>query len=610
MMTRSHAFPASHQPVGAPGDKPQRGSKALRVFLIASRLLPVILQAALLVMAIVRRSGLLIIMSATSCAMSAATAIQSLVGMRANHRTVQSSAPVAEKPPGGSAISSSHAASLTPEEAASSRIPPIRLCHMLGAGDDGPGLWRRCVRLWMSHRTRIADLTAPVGRLEDGRLLVLDLVRDGPHSLVAGTTGSGKSVLLESWCAALALCYPPDRLSFVFLDFKGGATFRNLSALPHTVGTVSDLSLQQARRALLGLERELRHRERLLAAHRAARLEMLDNPPPRLLVVIDEFNALRQSLPDYLPRLARLASQGRSMGIHLILATQSPTAEVPRTIQANIGTNVCLRVRDALQSTDLVGTRAAAFLPSSQPGTAVIEAGEGPVIARAPLPSPKTVAACQLSLRFLEAAGMHQARPRRLFTPPLPESCTLEDCASLLTADGGSAASTIPSPRSARTRKGLASTHVVGLADDGVMTHPALLDLSEGNIAVCGPSGRGKSVFCRLLHRLDPTIAVIDDADPLLDPLSTNPQARKLQARLANPSDRTAYAIHDPRLVRFPSQCAIRLFFPTGDRSADMLSGIPGTATANWDRADYSVPGRALLATASGWTTIQIAQSD
>jgi S-DNA-T family DNA segregation ATPase FtsK/SpoIIIE len=624
--------------------RPARMPRLRLVLLCVSRLLPVVLQAALVITAVISRSWMLVMMSATSLAMSVATTIESFAGLHSSSLWQQGSqdhSPVAEDADSSDGITTGTrqpGQTVSVEEAARSAIDAEPLARLLGlpetAGmptgirgsgasgrtadarcDDraahaqttagGIALWRLCVRHWYAHRHESAHLAAPIGRDGRGNAVVLDLVQDGPHALVAGMTGSGKSVLLEDWCAALALTYPPSRLNFVFLDFKGGATFRHLRHLPHTAGSVSDLSLAMAKRALAGLEQELRRRERLLGRHHAARIEQLAAPPPRLLVVVDEFNALRTMLPDYLPRLSRLASQGRSLGMHLILSTQSPSAEVPRTMQANIGTSICLRVRDPLQSSELVGTRAAAALPADRPGTAICAGGGSTLLVRAPLPTDRTAQTCALARMFLTTCCRQNPTPARsLFTPPLPRRYTLERIRGMDTAQGN--AGTGPDESSSRRPEGLRPV-VIGLADDGVRTHPAVLDPSRGNIAVCGPAGRGKTHLCALLCRLLPDLEMADDVDTFLDPLCDDADATRLRRRLQDSRTRTVYAVRDPRLVRFPAQCATRVFFPTGDRSADMLAGIPATAMADWEQEDLSCPGRALLADDTGWTTIQIA---
>ncbi|GEN81649.1 hypothetical protein AFE02nite_33830 [Actinotalea fermentans] len=212
----------------------------------------------------------------------------------------------------------------------------------------------------------------------------LDLLTDGPHALVAGTTGSGKSELLQALVLGLALRHPPTELGLVLLDFKGGAGLRACADLPHVVGRVSDLDPEQAVRALEALAAELRRRERLLAAAGVSDLETLrgaagHRAPPRLLVVVDEFRALAEDLPDFVPGLVRLAAQGRSLGMHLVLATQRPAGAVTAQMRANLALRICLRVTEPADSHDVVDVPDAAALPARAPGRAVVRRADGRV---------------------------------------------------------------------------------------------------------------------------------------------------------------------------------------------------------------------------------------
>lgn len=210
----------------------------------------------------------------------------------------------------------------------------------------------------------------------------LDLIADGPHMLVAGTTGAGKSELLQALVLSLALRHPPSELGLVLIDFKGGAGLGLCRSLPHVVGEVTDLDPVEAGRALEGLAAELRRRERLLAAHAVADLEELrsrTHAPPRLVVVVDELRALTEDLPDVVPRLIRLAAQGRSLGIHLVLATQRPAGVVDAQLRANVAIRMCLRVADPADSSDVVDAPDAAAIGPDLPGRAVLRCGPGPL---------------------------------------------------------------------------------------------------------------------------------------------------------------------------------------------------------------------------------------
>ncbi|MDM8084657.1 FtsK/SpoIIIE domain-containing protein [Cellulomonas cellasea] len=234
---------------------------------------------------------------------------------------------------------------------------------------------------------RHSGLHAMLGRDASGPVSV-DLVRDGPHALVAGTTGAGKSALLRTLVLSLALAHPPERLAIALVDYKGGASFGPCADLPHVVGQVTDLDGHLALRALTGLRAELRRREHALAEAGCADVSAWwarhvpgagPTPPPRLLVVIDEFRALADEAPDFVPGLLRLAAQGRSLGMHLVLATQRPAGAVNADLRANIALRIALRVTDAAESLDVLDAPDAALLPANRPGRAVLRRGNGPV---------------------------------------------------------------------------------------------------------------------------------------------------------------------------------------------------------------------------------------
>jgi S-DNA-T family DNA segregation ATPase FtsK/SpoIIIE len=225
-------------------------------------------------------------------------------------------------------------------------------------------------------------LVVPLGRTGGGREYRLDLVRDGPHLLIGGTTGSGKSELLITLVIAAALAQPPARLAMLLVDFKGGTGVGITAALPHVLEHLSDLDATRAGRTLTALTAELRRRERLLAAAGATDHRDLDpddaRTPPRLLVVIDEFRALLDEVPAAGAVLARLAAQGRALGVHLVLATQRPAGAVGPDLRANVSARIALRVADPQDSTDLLAAPDAASIPRRTPGRALVRLGADP----------------------------------------------------------------------------------------------------------------------------------------------------------------------------------------------------------------------------------------
>ena len=475
--------------------------------------------------------------------------------------------------------------------------------------------WRTMVNNWINAGDTL-NATFAIGRRAP---FTIDLIQQGPHALVAGTTGSGKSILLQSWCLSLACSIGPDRLHFVFLDFKGGAAFRPLEPLPHTVGNVCDLDLAHATRALRALERELRRRERLASEHRVQSTAQLDNPEPRLLVVIDEFHALKDQLPHYMDRLVRIASLGRSLGMHLIACTQNPLGQVNADMKANMSINICLRVRDALQSIELLGDSRAASISPSMPGAAYCNDASSIEAFRCAAPR-NADALCHHAALAARFAGIEQ--PAALFTEPLP------DCV----AD--------------QHLEEMGHTIRFGMLDDGIELSDALLDLDSGNIGIFGASGRGKSTLLHLiarhirsrsgyllrltqlshgLYRTERTRSIpslppdgsvpatpqqlwlVDDADALLDPLSTERMAEELRTAIASPDITVIFTATSMRHVRVPEQCHKRLIFPKGERNEDLMSGIPPRLLEDIGHREASLPGRAVLISSGEGHLVQCA---
>ena len=225
-----------------------------------------------------------------------------------------------------------------------------------------------------------AGLGAPVGAGILGALRI-DLKADGPHFLVAGTTGSGKSEFLRTLAASLAASHPPDRVNLLFIDFKGGSGLGPLAGLPHCVGMLTDLGAAEVERTLVSLRAEVRRREELLARAFAPDLAAYESSPaagppiPYLVIVVDEFRILVDEVPGALSELMRIAAIGRSLGIHLIMATQRPQGALNADIRANVTTCIALRVQSGPESFDVMGSGLAAAIPIARPGRAFLIRG-------------------------------------------------------------------------------------------------------------------------------------------------------------------------------------------------------------------------------------------
>ena len=209
----------------------------------------------------------------------------------------------------------------------------------------------------------------------------IDLVAQGPHTLVWGKTGSGKSVLLHRLVASLCSRYSPDQLALVGIDFKGGATLSPLMAYPHGAGLLTDLTPAATSRVTASLRAEIIRREHLFAKHRVASWQDLPDSVvcPRVLIVVDEAGVVAHDAPELMSVLSDIASRGRSLGVHLMISTQRPH-HLPRNIIANCALRLCLGVTDADEASQYapdIPRHLLASLRHSPPGTVVIPANDG-----------------------------------------------------------------------------------------------------------------------------------------------------------------------------------------------------------------------------------------
>jgi S-DNA-T family DNA segregation ATPase FtsK/SpoIIIE len=280
-------------------------------------------------------------------------------------------------------------APLEPEEpgAASDLPTQVRLLDLIGRPDlESLDIESR----WLAALSRPPSLKVSVGAKAGRRPLVVDLKQSGhgPHGLIAGTTGSGKSELLLTLLTALALDHHPHQVNFVLVDYKGGTAMSVLADLPHTVGVVTDLDGRQTRRALMALRSEMTRREEILARHQVADIEKyhelgIAEPFPYLFIVIDEFAELRDrfknDLGEVLSEFVSVAQKGRALGVHLILAMQKPEGVVNDAIRANMRFRICLRVERAEDSRNVLNRPDAYLLPNRPAGRAYFQVGNNEI---------------------------------------------------------------------------------------------------------------------------------------------------------------------------------------------------------------------------------------
>jgi len=228
---------------------------------------------------------------------------------------------------------------------------------------------------WRKNRT-YESMKALVGQRAGGADCYLDIHEKyhGPHGLVAGTTGSGKSETLQTYILSLAINFSPDDVSFFIIDYKGGGMANLFEELPHMIGQISNLSGNQINRALLSIQSEKDRREALFANYGVKDIrdytKLYKNneatiPLPHLIIVIDEFAEMKKEEPEFIQEIVSVSRVGRSLGIHLIMATQKPAGSVSDDIWANSRFKLCLRVQSKQDSMDMLHKPDAAYLTQS-----------------------------------------------------------------------------------------------------------------------------------------------------------------------------------------------------------------------------------------------------
>lgn len=271
---------------------------------------------------------------------------------------------------------------------------------------------------WSAQRYA-SDIRCYLG-VSSGGSLNIGLSEHGPHWLLGGTTGAGKSQLLRSLVLSAALRYPPERLGLILVDFKGSAGLGPLAQLPHALSVLSNFDVSAVERALEFLRADIHRREVDLQAlgvnsyrDYLASCQAAGTTPryPELLIVVDEFRMLIDSMPDAMAELMRIATIGRSLGLHLVLATQRPQGAISQDIRANIATSICLRVASAQDSYNLLEHESAAYISAAHPGAGYVRLPDGHSLPfRAPLVDavPSTSDARPVQVLGLEEGGWRE----------------------------------------------------------------------------------------------------------------------------------------------------------------------------------------------------------
>lgn len=267
------------------------------------------------------------------------------------------------------------------ENALTKNITLFEMLNIIGVDDiDLKGNWAQS-QIYKS-------MAAPLGVKTKNEIVYLDLHEKahGPHGLVAGTTGSGKSEILQTYILTMATRYHPYEVGFVVIDFKGGGMVNQFKSLPHLIGAITNIDGKEINRSLMSIKAELEKRQRAFAENNVNNISnyirlykegKTNTPIPHLIIIVDEFAELKAEQPEFMKELISAARIGRSLGVHLILATQKPAGQVNEQIWSNSKFKLCLKVQTKEDSNEVLKSPLAAEI--KEPGRAYLQVGNNEI---------------------------------------------------------------------------------------------------------------------------------------------------------------------------------------------------------------------------------------
>lgn len=232
------------------------------------------------------------------------------------------------------------------------------------------------------------SMAAAIGVDSNDQIVRLDIHEKahGPHGMVAGTTGAGKSELLQTYVLSMCTQFHPYEVSFIIIDFKGGGMANQFRDLPHLNGAITNIDGKQIDRSLMSIKAELMKRQRLFAEYNVNRIDDYINlfkkgvakiPLPHMILIVDEFAELKSDQPEFMKELISAARIGRSLGVHLILATQKPAGVINDQIWSNSRFKLCLKVQDKADSKEVLKSPLAAEI--KEPGRCYLQVGNNEI---------------------------------------------------------------------------------------------------------------------------------------------------------------------------------------------------------------------------------------